>query len=122
MSRESLSIVHTVSSLEVGGMEQFVLRMASEQQRLGHQVTVVSIREGPLQEQASQLSVRVEIVRGSHWTRRWIRTIGLMRKARPDVVHCHNRTSLPYAVAGKIACGAPVVLTRHGQTLANRPR
>jgi hypothetical protein len=36
-----LRILHLVSSFQVGGMEQFVLRMAREQQQRGHQVAVL---------------------------------------------------------------------------------
>jgi glycosyltransferase involved in cell wall biosynthesis len=110
-----LRITHVVSSLQVGGMEQFALRIASEQQRRGHAVRLLAVRGGPLLEHARAAGVPVHILRG-RGKQTWLPDALLCHaRARPQIVHAHNPTSLPYAAIAR-AVGRPAVLmTRHGQ-------
>src|SRR5438067_1253032 len=61
---QPLCIFHLVSSLQVGGMEQFVLRIAAEQQQQGHRVTIIGLQGGPLLEQARRLGVKAMVLEG----------------------------------------------------------
>lgn len=110
-----LRITHVVSSLQVGGMEQFVVRIAAEQQRRGHTVRLLAVRGGPLLEQAQSASLPTHILRGSSKLT-WLPDALLSHLlTRPQIVHAHNPTSLPYAAIAR-AVGRPAALmTRHGQ-------
>ena len=117
----TLRIIHLVSSLQVGGMEQFVLRLAAEQQRRGHRVTVMSLQSGPLLDQAHPLGIEAIVLGGERrvptgggWGRVARAVEGLVR-LRPEIAHAHNPSSLSYALLARLSTGARVVMTRHGQ-------
>jgi glycosyltransferase involved in cell wall biosynthesis len=96
-------------------MEQFVLRLASAQQRDGHQLAVLALNTGPLAEQADP-ALQVNILKGGRKWNRLAETATLLKRLQPDIVHAHNPTSLHYAVLGKLLCGAHVVMTDHAPT------
>lgn len=111
----ALNIVHVVTSLEVGGMEQFVLRIAAQQHRRGHCASILSIRGGPLEEEALRQGIPTATLQGKGKTARLLTGLRIMAQLRPDVAHAHNPGSLDYAVLARFACGARVVMTRHGE-------
>jgi glycosyltransferase involved in cell wall biosynthesis len=96
-------------------MEQFALRLAGAQARDGHDVTLAALHGGPLLDEARRLGVRTEIIGGGDRFRRAWEMGALFRRLRPDVVHAHNPSALPYSLLGRFASGARVVMTRHGQ-------
>jgi glycosyltransferase involved in cell wall biosynthesis len=112
--QRSLRVVHVVSSLQVGGMEQFVLRIAAEQQRRGHHVTVMSLHGGPLLSQAEALGLQAMVLEGPK-IGRGVRAVASMARCGPEIAHAHNPSSLPYALLAKLSVRARVVMTRHGQ-------
>src|SRR5688500_16474247 len=118
--RRPLRIVHTVSSLQVGGMEQFVLRIAASQRARGDAASIVALKGGPLVEEARRLGIPVRVLAGAHRALRLGDAVLTMSRLRPHVVHAHNPTSLHYAHLGRMVCGARVVMTDHGQGLGSR--
>jgi glycosyltransferase involved in cell wall biosynthesis len=116
MDSSSLRIVHTVSSLQGGGMEHFVLRLCESQRKRGHDSSVVAITGGPLKEIAEQKGVPLTILRGNHKVKRVAHTAAHFAALRPDIIHCHNPTSLHYASVAKLVCRARLVFTDHAQT------
>ena len=110
-----LRVLHLVSSLAVGGMEQFVLRLAREQRSAGHDAAVLSIREGPLVEQARCDGIPVRVLGGRRKLARIARGIAHMARMRPNILHVHNPPSLPYGLLGRACCRARLVMTHHGQ-------
>lgn len=112
-----LRVVHVVSSLHVGGMEHFVLRLAAEQRRLGHAASVLALNGGPLAEHAQRSGVPVRVLSGRSALARVLETMAHLGALRPRVVHPHNPSSLHYAVLGKGITGAKLVLTYHGRGL-----
>src|SRR5579883_1002011 len=121
-SMPALTIVHVVSSLQVGGMEQFVLRIAERQRRQGHKVSVLALRGGPLLETAAAMGLSVHVLRGGNRLQRIFETVAYYNIVRPQIVHPHNRTSLGYALASKLTGNCRVVMTRHGQNAKRIPR
>src|SRR5438067_102205 len=93
-----LRIVHVVSSLSVGGMEQFVLRVASEQIKLGHQVSVVALQGGPLEAEADKLGLDLFVLGGANRIWRFLKGLAVIARLRPQIVNAHNPSSLHYAV------------------------
>lgn len=116
-----LHIVHTISSLQCGGMEQFALRLAALQARHGHRTGVMSLRGGPLLETARSLHLDVRVLGSSHSLVRVIDCAAWLRLRHPDIIHVHNPTSLHYAAFGTVGSRAKIVLTLHGQC-AGPPR
>lgn len=119
VAKGSLRIVHTVSSLQVGGMEQFVLRIAAMQQQMGHQVTILALKGGPLAGRAREQELTVRVLASSHRAMRFLEGIVTLAALRPHIVHAHNPTSLQYATVGKLTSRARVVMTDHGQGLGS---
>lgn len=115
MGKATLRIVHTVSSLNGGGMEHFVLRLVEAQRWHGHEASVLALRGGPLEELARQRGLPTTVLDGSK-LERVARTAMAFAMARPDVVHAHNPTSLHYATLGKLLTRARLVFTDHAQT------
>lgn len=113
--QRELRIVHVVSSMLVGGMEQFVLRLSEAQKRRGHYASVIALRGGPLLETARQHGVQVNVLGGSWSLSRVIRGIAALARLRPDIIHAHNPTSLHYAILGKFVGRPRVVMTDHAQ-------
>lgn len=112
---EPKRILHVVSSLKVGGMEQFALRLTAEQQRRGHQVTLLGLQGGPLLDQAREAGIDVHVLGGRHAAFRVLKAIRLLRWRRPEIAHAHNPSALQYALVARLLHGARVIMTRHGQ-------
>jgi glycosyltransferase involved in cell wall biosynthesis len=111
-----LRIVHVVSSLGGGGMEHFVVRLATAQRLEGHDARVLAIRDGPLTRDCAENGVPWRVLGGGGTLSRAARAVLYLARARPHVAHAHNATSLQFAVLAKVVSGARVVLTDHGQT------
>jgi glycosyltransferase involved in cell wall biosynthesis len=116
MDTQRLRIVHVVSSLQGGGMEHFVLRLAESQRSRGHDAAVVAITGGPLLDIAAQKGVATTVLRGPTKARRVLDAAVYFARWRPHVVHCHNPTSLHYATIAKLAGRSRLVFTDHAQT------
>lgn len=115
MGNSKLRIVHAVSSLNGGGMEHFVLRLAEAQRRHGHDASILALRGGPLEELARQRGLPLTVLGGPKLPR-VARGVAAMVSRRPDVIHAHNPTSLHYATLGKLLTRARLVFTDHAQT------
>ena len=96
-------------------MEHFILRLAEAQRRRGHDASVMAIGSGPLVEIAAQKGVPLTVLSGGK-AERVARCAAHIALRRPDVLHCHNPTSLPYAALAKIAGRSRLVFTDHAQT------
>jgi glycosyltransferase involved in cell wall biosynthesis len=96
-------------------MEHFVVRLAHAQRQMGHDARIVAIKTGPLLRQADALGVPAQVLHRSGKQDRILRGAMTMARARPDVIHAHNTTSLHYAVLGKVVSGARLVFTDHAQ-------
>jgi glycosyltransferase involved in cell wall biosynthesis len=116
MAEKLLRIIHTVSTLEGGGMEQFVLRLAEAQRRRGHDAAVVCVKSGPLEPIARQKGIPLTVLDHPKKAVRVARCAAHFALARPEVIHCHNPTALQYAAVGRVAAWARLVFTDHAQT------
>jgi L-malate glycosyltransferase len=114
-----LRIVHLVSSLKVGGMEHFVLRIAQAQRAAGHAVSVMALQPGPLLDEAKRLGIPACVLGGTNRAVRAAKGACRLALLRPDILHAHNQTSLHYAALGKRVSRARVVMTNHGQGLGS---
>jgi glycosyltransferase involved in cell wall biosynthesis len=104
-----------VGSLDVGGLEHFVLRIAAAQRATGHKTTILAIHGGPLEAEARRMGLPLTILGGTHKLARVARCMFELARRQPDVVHVHNQASLRYATLSKRVSRARVVMTNHGQ-------
>lgn len=107
-----MRIVHVLSSLEVGGLEQFVVRIANAQRRTAD-VSIVAIRGGSLLQTCGDLNTVV--LSGRSRIVRLGRAAAAAFRLKPHIVHAHNFTSLHYAAIVRSVGGGKLVLTDHSQ-------
>ncbi|MEQ1757833.1 MAG: glycosyltransferase family 4 protein [Vicinamibacterales bacterium] len=105
--------MHVVSSLETGGMERVVLRLASAQQDAGHEVHILALRPGVLEQEARQRGLSTHVLSGGR-LQRTLSTLAWFFRTKPAIVHVHNATSLHYGVLSRFVSRAPIVVTLHG--------
>ncbi len=111
-----MRVVHVVSSLELGGQERLVVRMAKALATRDHDVHVVTLAAGgALRSELAGLPVH-EVAKGPGLDRAlYARLFALFRRLRPDVVHTHNALPLEYAApAARLARVRRRVHTKHG--------
>ena len=109
-----LRLIHVVSSLKVGGMEHFVIRLALAQKEAGHAPLVLALQDGPLRDAAEQHNLPFRVLRGNKIART-AQAAAIFARTRPRIIHAHNDSSLHYAALGKQLTGAKLVITNHGQ-------
>ncbi|MBC7529006.1 MAG: glycosyltransferase family 4 protein [Chthonomonadaceae bacterium] len=111
---QSCRILHLISSLQVGGLEQFALRMAHFQRVNGQDAQIITLKDGHLRAEAERLKVPVTLISGGK-LKRVISGVTRFRSLAPDIIHAHNTPVLNYALLGKRSSHAPIVLTLHGR-------
>lgn len=119
-SAEPLGVVHIVSGLHGGGMEQVVatLAMGLDRQRFRPQVTTFEFL-GDLAEEvrATGIPVRFDGRTPGPVDLAYLRRLARhLRRERPAVLHCHNTTAWLYGALAGRAAGVPVIVyTEHGR-------
>ncbi|MCB9679947.1 MAG: glycosyltransferase [Alphaproteobacteria bacterium] len=116
MSR--LRIVQVVPSLVVGGAERFATWLAEAQQRAGHEVHVVTVKDGgPLADRLPDDLLRATWPmrkRSRYDVTVLARLVTTLRRLEPDVVHTHLFTALSWGAVSARLAGVPVVVhTQH---------
>jgi glycosyltransferase involved in cell wall biosynthesis len=116
----SLSIVHVVYSLGVGGQERVILDLAAAQISQGHDVTVLVLSpaaEGDLEKEFAGRKVPVVRVPKGDGVRPdlvW-RIRRFLARAGTKLVHTHNPQPLIYGAPAGWLARAGVVHTKHGE-------
>lgn len=111
-----MRIAQVVLSLDVGGQERLLIRMAHALRERGHELHVVTLTAGgALRGDVAPIEIHdVTRKRGVDPTL-YPRLYRLFRSLRPDVVHTHNTVPLSYAApAAKLARVRRTVHTKHG--------
>lgn len=97
----TIRVLHVVNSLDAGGMERVLIRVASELQPRGFDISVCGLqRRGVLADSfpSPERVLSLNKPPGRSFAAIW-RLYRLIRQVRPDVVHTHNIGPLVYAVA-----------------------
>ena len=115
MVNVSMRIVHAVYSMEMGGAEMLVAQLCRVQRAAGHHVEVCAYSTlGVLGERLIEDGIAVHVLGEAHPLATMRRYFSLLRRLRPDVVHCHNPApALQAALPARLAGARTVVLTRH---------
>lgn len=111
-----MRIAEVVLSLDIGGQERLVLRMAQGLRERGHDVHVVTLTGGgTLRNELGPIPVHDVVRRRGFDATLYPRLWRLFRSLRPDVVHTHNAVPLEYAApAARLARVPCTVHTKHG--------
>jgi len=111
----SQSIVHVVDSLEVGGLERTVVRLAIAQKEAGDDVQIVTIwSNGPLAKPLTEAGIPITCM-----AKRRGFDLGTLNKIRQtisqgvDVLHTHNVLPHYYATAASLGLKVRRISTRH---------
>lgn len=111
------SILHLVSSLEIGGLERMVLSLAAAQMRAGHTVLIgCLLAEGVLAREARALGIPVVTFakKSGPDIGSVLRIRQVLSEAKIDVLHSHNAMPHYYGTAAAIGMGVRrIVNTRH---------
>jgi glycosyltransferase involved in cell wall biosynthesis len=120
----SMKILHVVALIQAstGGPAVSVTRLASEQAKLGHEVTLACLDYPHLGPQVAAPEVRVVSVKGNVFAvrgRGWcpeFRRVVREEAAKADIVHNHGLWMWPNAYARKaaVAAGKPLVISPRG--------
>ncbi|MDE2125773.1 MAG: glycosyltransferase family 4 protein [Armatimonadetes bacterium] len=112
---DHLRILHLASSLRIGGLEQFVVRLAAYQRSQAQTSEILTFRDGSLRDAARSAGLNPVVVQARSRAVRVVAAAVKMRRFRPSIIHAHNPTTLHYARIGARVAGAALVLTDHGQ-------
>ena len=120
-----LRVLHLVTTLEVGGLEQVVFHLARSGAAAGLASRVLCLTEaGPLAPRFRAAGVPVEALGGS--LRRLptvLRLARYLRRLRPHVLHTHNPVPHYFGAAASWAAGVPLLVhTKHGRNRPELPR
>jgi glycosyltransferase involved in cell wall biosynthesis len=113
-------VVHLVESLEIGGAEKLVCDFVMGR---GADATSVICLEviGALGESLRAQGFRVDLVGMKSRWRTIDRLRSLLKRERPDILHCHNFTAHLYgAMAARLVGGIRVLMTKHGALVPHR--
>lgn len=118
-----MHIVYVLPSLDIGGMEQFVLQLSGRMRGRGHECTVVcTSHEGVLSDAVRANGVPVVVARFERgmdnvFPRRLAR---VLRDLKPSIIHTQSGVWLGGARAAQMA-GIPSVHTEHGLDSLDEP-
>ena len=116
-----LVIHHVLDTLKVGGAEVLVSSLTRLQRAAGHTVVVHCLdAAGPLADplQSAGIPVLLHHAPRPSWT--FASLLRAIRRARPDVVHCHNIAATVMGAPAARLSGVPcLVSTRHGSATRN---
>jgi glycosyltransferase involved in cell wall biosynthesis len=83
-------------------METMVLRLVEEQRRRGHDAAILSIRGGPLAEEAQARQIPAYVVERPGRLARAARIAAFLAGAAPQILHAHNPTTLRIAALARM--------------------
>jgi glycosyltransferase involved in cell wall biosynthesis len=119
-----MKILHVVALIQAstGGPAVSVTRLASEQAKMGHNVTLACLDYPHLGPQVAALGVRVVSVKGNAFAvrgRGWspkFRRVVMHEAKKADIVHNHGLWMWPnaYAREAAVAAGKPLIISPRG--------
>ena len=116
LNTSPLRIVQVVLSLDIGGQERLVVRIAHALRERGHEPHVVTLtRGGALRDALGSIPVHDVTRRSGFDPLSYAKLWRTFRALRPDVVHTHNAAPLIYgAPSARLARVRRIVHTKHG--------
>lgn len=112
---DRLSILHVVDSLEVGGLERTVVRLATAQKESGHLVSVATVfRNGPLTDALQHSKIPVHCLeKRMGFDLSSVRKLRKISKNNINIVHTHNPVPHYYATLATLGIDVKRISTRH---------
>ena len=124
--QKKLEVVHAIRSLEFGGAEKMVLKLA-EKQKISGRISprlVCIMGEGELRGEAENYGLpwKVMGMGGIRYLSPIFRLVSIFRRIRPDIVHTHNLVAHVHAAPAARFLGIPVLHTKHGRAVSSFSR
>jgi glycosyltransferase involved in cell wall biosynthesis len=112
----AMKIIHLADSMEMGGAEKLISLLCRQQRQQGHDPSVHCLyRVGVLGEKLLADGFEVTLHHPTTIMRRALGVYSEFKRARPEVVHCHNATAaIIGALPARLAGAKSIVVTRHG--------
>ena len=121
ISKNNLKVIYVITLPDLGGAQSHVLELMKNMPERGIDVVLITGKNGWLTEQAALLNIKTYIIsylvrQISPWNdmRAIIKLKNIIKKEKPNVVHCHSSKA---GILGRIAakmCLVPSVFTVHG--------
>ncbi len=108
-----MKVLHVITDTNIGGAGRYLLNLLTQPAFAGISASVVC-PDGELAKRLDALGINRIGTSGRDVSFSWpltLELLGLIRKAKPDLVHTHS--SLSARIAAKVL-GIPVVYTKHG--------
>jgi glycosyltransferase involved in cell wall biosynthesis len=125
-AEKPLTVALVVSELRPGGAARVVVNLVNALGKFGHCPVVICLsRGGELSGEAVAQGALLEVLKeGGGGDFGVIRRLAkLLRHVKPDVIHVHDRSSLPYVcLANRWSLRRPVVFSGHGFVQENESR
>jgi sugar transferase (PEP-CTERM/EpsH1 system associated) len=123
LTADNIRVTHVIRSLEFGGAEAMVLRLAELQKRMATvEPSLICMKSlGPLRGEAERLGLETTLVgtRGVKYFSGIARLVRLLTHRKPDIVHTHNLVAHTHAAPAAKLLGIPIVHTKHGRQVTS---
>jgi sugar transferase (PEP-CTERM/EpsH1 system associated) len=113
-----IKVLHVVLSLQVGGLEKFVLDLVDKYKTNINSVIVCLEGKGELAQLLDNIKI-IELEKASGLSLKIVmQLVALVKKLDIDIIHTHNPGPHYYGAITGFLTGCPVIHTKHGR---NRP-
>src|SRR3989344_9020554 len=117
-----IKIFYGITKSNFGGAQRYVLDLATEAKKLGHNVVVLCGQEGKLVEKLGENKIETIAIRNLERdmslvkeVKSFIKIVKILKKGRADVFHVNSsKMGGIGSLAGRIAGVKKIVFTSHG--------
>ena len=107
-----MKIFHVAGGGDRGGAKTHILALCSRLKER-YDLTLVSLRSGDFPDSAEAVGIRTKTLFSWFVPYDYFRLIRLVRKEKPDLVHCHGAKANIAGLLVKLFCGTTVITTVH---------
>ena len=105
-----MKIFHVAGGGDRGGAKTHILALCSRLKER-YDLTLVSLRSGDVPDSAEAVGIRTKTLFSWFVPYDYFRLIRLVRKEKPDLVHCHGAKANIAGLLVKLFCGTTVITT-----------
>lgn len=113
------SILHVVISLEIGGLERFVIDLINATTHNFKHIIVCLDKKGELAKYCNAVEILSLDLKPGLQFQAVLLIIGIIRSRKTDLVHTHNEKAQFYGALAGATARVPVVHTKHGKNCLN---
>jgi glycosyltransferase involved in cell wall biosynthesis len=115
---QQYKILHVAQWLRIGGAEKVILDLVSDLDRRKFEPVVCAFQRGIMENDFNDVGIKFEVIERKHLINFvfLLKIIGLMKRWKIELVHCHG---VPPTIYGGLAAkllGIPLIITVHGKS------